>query len=1101
LVLFSFSFVYSAATVISDADLLDQTEAKAANYFYEQVLSNGFVKDTTDTPYASTAATGFGLATLTIMAERYGTTANWIYTPTQLRARANKILDNIILIQNGQAENPLFYGTHGVLYHFIKPDNSNAGSEVSTVDTALLFAGAITAGDYFGGEVKDKANTIIGAADWSYFQKTPENNFNTKQGNTNLYQFTMSWFPTTGQNIQTWDMPTDESILVSVIALATNPNNLNYQKSLFSWPRVIRSYAGYDVVNSYDGTLFTYEFAHFFIDFNKIGADAPAGISPGVPAVDWWQNSINAAKANRQFCINNSSSYSSYGPDSWGLSSVYRPAGDYYGRLGALPNYNMVASHDGTVAPYSSISTMPFFKSEDGGLLANNLGFRVLRNLYDKRYYNLWSLYGPKDSFNEKNAISPLYLGLDQGPIAISIENYKTGLIMNQFMKNDSVKAALKKVFTCPNGVCNTQVTCSLNSQCSDNNSLTADICVNQGTAQSFCQYSLNVACSQNTQCNDFNMLTDDVCVNPGNHLSYCSFVPNGKTCVIPTTRMQITQSTDFCPGYYSAYDINIAADNIVVNCNGAMLTDPAGGLTRFIISGRNNVTIKNCIAGKVNYGVYITYSKSVTLMNNSFVGAYDSGVDVISSTKLNIINNILSDNEYQNGIYLYDVNDSNIENNTIKNNGYRGGWVHKGGLYLAFSYRNRFINNDISNNNRGLYSVYYSGNNYFANNKFCNNVEENTCGSGAIGNTGAGNTLPNKKSRFCSWLETNAIDCNQTCTETDGGYQKDIFSNLFYSDGFDTQIFSDYCSDENNLVEYSCNNIFPQKSPGIYCGAGCMNGACRKSCSTNADCDDNNSSTADTCFNPGDGPRYCQNLSNLITCRTDAECGINGWLNGTNDCNSNDVFQQYATYSCVNPGTSSSSCLSSNLFRLKQDCGDSNVSSWSANYCDGNSVKKQRVVHNNGCSVGACTSTDTNEIQVVQACLANQVCDVNQCLTPTCNTNAQCGTNGWVNSNYCSSTNIWGTYRTFACNNPGAVQANCSFNDVNQLKTTCFAGQFCSVGVCVNPVCTSDSQCNDNNVSTTDSCVNPGSAQSQCVFEPIIPCTNPTSNMQVTQS
>ena len=486
------------APVISDAELLDKTEAQAAAYFYEQALSNGLVKDSQTTSYSSIAATGFGLAAFTAMAERYGSNADWNYSPAQLRARANQILGTLITIQNNQATSEATYGKSGLFYHFINPDNSPAyGSEVSTIDSAILFAGVITAGEYFGGEVKQKAQQITGKADWNYFLKTPQNNFPTNNGIN--YQFSHGW-KGGAKFAQTWDRPSDETMLVSIIALASNPENTDVQKSLFSWPRVRNSYAGYDVVNSYFGSLFTYEFGHAFIDFEKIGSDNPATM-PGVEAINWWQNSVNAAKAARQFAIDNSGIYKSYGADSWGLSAVQKPNGAYDGLLGALPSESQPVHHDGTIAPYSSIGTMPLFKSEDGGVLANNKGFRTLRNYYDLYYWDLWGKYGPKDSFNDRNEFSQAYLGLDQGPIVLMVENYRTGAIWNQFLKNEPVKAALKKVFECPNGVCNAKINCYSNSDCNtdgvydppscDRNDLWQSYysyaCYNPGTAESYC--------------------------------------------------------------------------------------------------------------------------------------------------------------------------------------------------------------------------------------------------------------------------------------------------------------------------------------------------------------------------------------------------------------------------------------------------------------------------------------------------------------------------------------------------------------------------------------------------------------------------------------
>jgi fibronectin type 3 domain-containing protein len=440
---------------ISDAELLDQTEALAADYFFEQALSNGLVKDYDSVSRSSIAATGFGLTAFAIMAERYGSSPNWTYSPEQLRDRTNQILDTLIEIQNGQSASESEYGKEGLFYHFIEADGTaSGGSEVSTADTAILFAGVITAGEYFGGEVKQKAAQIVGAANWAYFLKTPSNDFPSNNGID--YQFTHGWKPSTGIMTQTWDRPTDEAILISVIALASNLENADFQKSLFSWPRVKRSYGGYEVVNSYFGSLFTYVIGHVWIDFELIGSDTPEEIMPGVEGVAWWQNSVNAAKAARQFAIDNSGTYGSYGPDSWGLSEVQEPNGHHYqGLYGALPTDSGTAFHNGTIAPYSSISTIALFKNEDSGVLADNNGFRVLRHFYDSYYWDLWGQYGPTDSFNSESEFSQTCLGIHQGQIVAMIENYRTGFVWEEFLRNEQIEEALAKLFEyVPPAVC-----------------------------------------------------------------------------------------------------------------------------------------------------------------------------------------------------------------------------------------------------------------------------------------------------------------------------------------------------------------------------------------------------------------------------------------------------------------------------------------------------------------------------------------------------------------------------------------------------------------------------------------------------------------------
>ncbi|MDD5136789.1 MAG: glucoamylase family protein, partial [Candidatus Omnitrophica bacterium] len=424
----------------TDEELLDETEARAALYFYDESLQNGFVKDGNCQNFSSIAATGFGLASLSVMAERYGTTANWTVTPEQARLRANQILDECIRIQNLQSSEGNAYGVAGFLYHFITQDGTRQGaSEVSTIDMALLLAGAITAGEYFGGEVKEKVALICGKANWNYFL-VPEK----KQ-----FSHGVPYAGSVALLYPTWDRPGDEAILVSLMAIASDPDNQSFLETMYGWPRAVREYAGYSVVNSYFGSLFTYIFGHCFFDFEKLGKDNPALANSQVVPVNWWANSVAAARANRQFCIDQASYYSSYGSDSWGITACEYPGGGYAGLLGAAPceegNNNPI--HDGTIAPYGAISCMPLLRTSADEILSSNLAFKALRNFHDTYYKDLWGPYGPKDSFNNYGEFNPYYYGLDLGSIVLMIENYRSNFVWDTFMKNGSVKAATAKVF------------------------------------------------------------------------------------------------------------------------------------------------------------------------------------------------------------------------------------------------------------------------------------------------------------------------------------------------------------------------------------------------------------------------------------------------------------------------------------------------------------------------------------------------------------------------------------------------------------------------------------------------------------------------------
>jgi hypothetical protein len=434
--------------------LLDETEAKACKYFYDQILtttgSNGLVKDTCCTNYSSTAATGFGLTSLCIMASRYGTSPYWTITPAQALSRVSATLDTLINIQNNQSGQEDYYGKEGFFFHFIGPDGkreASMNSEVSTVDTALLLAGAITAGKYFGGDIQIKANMIFDAVNWNYFLDTSDE------------QFYHGWSPDYGLIQQTWDRPSDETLLISILAIASDPVNQDFLKTYYGFPRGKNSYASatqtFYVYNSYSGSLFTYIFAHCWYDFKKAGIDIPENVQGArfaVP-VNWWENSKTAAQANRQFCIDNTATYSSYSQNDWGLSACFRPDRSYFGMNGAPPREYVAPdggepANDGTVPPYGAISTLSLMKDLETSGLSSNLAYQALSHYYNDYYFRLWGPYGPRDSFNQFKKFSTIYTGINLGPIALMIENYRSGLLWNTFMADSKIAQVNHSLFT-----------------------------------------------------------------------------------------------------------------------------------------------------------------------------------------------------------------------------------------------------------------------------------------------------------------------------------------------------------------------------------------------------------------------------------------------------------------------------------------------------------------------------------------------------------------------------------------------------------------------------------------------------------------------------
>ncbi|MEK7080440.1 MAG: hypothetical protein AAB925_01235, partial [Patescibacteria group bacterium] len=153
------------------------------------------------------------------------------------------------------------------------------------------------------------------------------------------------------------------------------------------------------------------------------------------------------------------------------------------------------------------------------------------------------------------------------------------------------------------------------------------------------------------------------------------------------------------------------------------------------------------------------------------------------------------------------------------------------------------------------------------------------------------------------------------------------------------------------------------------------------------------------------------------IACSTNTDCGIDGF-NGSPVCGqNNDVYKNYTTYTCNNPGTANSSCSHADEQRLFADC------------------------------------------------TANQTCQNGACVNIACSLNTDCGTNAYTGSPYCQGSNVYQNFLTWTCNNPGIASSSCSSDTAPQLKQTCSANQICSAGACQNQniVCSANTDCGTN--------------------------------------
>ncbi|MDD5193863.1 MAG: putative metal-binding motif-containing protein, partial [Candidatus Nanoarchaeia archaeon] len=119
--------------------------------------------------------------------------------------------------------------------------------------------------------------------------------------------------------------------------------------------------------------------------------------------------------------------------------------------------------------------------------------------------------------------------------------------------------------------------------------------------------------------------------------------------------------------------------------------------------------------------------------------------------------------------------------------------------------------------------------------------------------------------------------------------------------------------------------------------------------------------------------------------------------------------------------------------------------------------------------------------------CVQGEICDNGECKEITCDYNSDCGIDGYVGDLFCEDNGIYQNYQVFTCNNPGTYESYCTDSITAELFTQCSDNQVCSNAQCVEIECSRDSECDDYNYFTIDTCHNPGTIDSYCTNEPMV--------------
>jgi hypothetical protein len=417
---------------LTDEELRQLQFTTLLYYLHESNPDNGLVRDKTE-PSApvSIAAVGMALATIPVIVERGVMIREFAAKITRKRLR--------FLYECRQGPEPDASGYRGFFYHFLDIEAGRRvwQCELSTIDSAFLFAGALTVAAYFDGDTADEveirqiAEQLYKRADWNW----------ACDGGPTL---THGWRPETGFIPYRWQ-GYDEGLLLYILGLgsptfALPPESYQAYCSTYQWKTI------YGREWLYSGPLFTHQLSHLWIDFRGLQDEFMRERNG-----DYFQNSRQATYIQQEYAIRNPREFVGYGDHCWGFTAcdgpgwitrnvngVERQFFDYIAR--GAPD----GPDDGTVAPWVVVASLPF---------APEIVIPTIRHFAEMNLGKT-KLYGFKPSFNQTFAvndsstgwwISPYHFGIDQGPVVLMIENYRTGLIWNIMRRCPHVVAGLRR--------------------------------------------------------------------------------------------------------------------------------------------------------------------------------------------------------------------------------------------------------------------------------------------------------------------------------------------------------------------------------------------------------------------------------------------------------------------------------------------------------------------------------------------------------------------------------------------------------------------------------------------------------------------------------
>jgi hypothetical protein len=444
------SEVVTATTrAMTDDELLTMLQEECFRYYWEGANpDSGTTLENIpgDDRIVATGASGFGIMALVVGVDR------GFVTREQGVARLAKIVDFL-------EKAPRY---HGVWSHFMDGHTGrslpvfdvfdNAGD---LVETAFLMEGLLAARQYFRADNAAEKNLysritrLWETVEWDWYRRSPQSDA--------LY---WHWSPDFAWHINHRITGYNEAMIIYLLAIASPTHSVPPDLYYTGWAGQSAAAVNYrrGWASPSSSTISSATRAgqvqaagdHYVNGHTYFGIKLDVGVGSGGPLffahysymgfdprglrdrfTNYFVDNRNMALINRAYCIQNPKHFQGYGADNWGLTASDGPKG----YLDHAPDPN---DDDGTMTPTGALASFPY---------TPEASMAAFKHFYRDLGERVWDIYGPRDAFNESAGwISPIYMGLNQAPITVMIENYRTGLLWKLFMSNPEIQPMLDKI-------------------------------------------------------------------------------------------------------------------------------------------------------------------------------------------------------------------------------------------------------------------------------------------------------------------------------------------------------------------------------------------------------------------------------------------------------------------------------------------------------------------------------------------------------------------------------------------------------------------------------------------------------------------------------